>query len=201
MRKVRGSMTPVTGGASHIAIKGQRSGLTVAPMRKLRPRGRRFVVGRRRGGKSLRTAAPAGAAKRVRETALGPPATVQAVAETAAGWVTGQYSALAAAPTLVASGAPVEADRQTRFRDLEGAVRCVMRAHAAPRAGAEEGKRQAAGAFSVPVEVPMVVVAAASSVAGAAVEGSRAAVGAMGAVGAVVVADAGEAGGGGYIRP
>jgi hypothetical protein len=76
----------------------------------------------------------------------------------------------------------VEADRQKRFKDLGGAVRCVMRAHAAPlELGAEEGKRQAAGASSA-------VGAGASSMAGAA--SNVAVVGSS-----MVAADIGEAGG------
>ena len=47
-----GSMTPVTGGASCIEIKGPHSGSTEAPMRKPLRHGRRFAAGRRVVGKS-----------------------------------------------------------------------------------------------------------------------------------------------------
>jgi hypothetical protein len=46
-----GNMTPVTGRASHIEIKGQRSASTEAAMRAPRHHGRLFVAERRVGGK------------------------------------------------------------------------------------------------------------------------------------------------------
>ena len=51
--------------------------------------------------------------------------------------------------TLVAAGAPGEADRQMRSRDLGGVAMCVTRARVAPRAGVEGRERQAAGVSSV----------------------------------------------------
>src|SRR5215510_13249749 len=47
-----GSMTPATGGASRIEIKGRRNASTAAAMREPRRHVRLFVAGRRAGGKS-----------------------------------------------------------------------------------------------------------------------------------------------------
>jgi hypothetical protein len=61
-----GNMTPVTGRASHIEIKGQRSASTEAAMRAPRHHGRLFVAERRVGGKiSHGVASVTGAASEV----------------------------------------------------------------------------------------------------------------------------------------
>jgi hypothetical protein len=185
MRKARGNMTPRTGGASRIAIKGPRSGSIEAPMRKpLRP-GKRFAAGRRVVGKSSRAAEQTGSGKGVRKRALGPVAVkvgkrvrkrapgpvaakvgkrvrkrVLGPVAVKVGWGTGQRSVVVSATTVVALGAPVEAESQTPYRDLGEVAMCAMRAHAAPRAGVDNRERQAAGASSVPV----VVAGGASSV-------------------------------------
>ena len=161
VRKARGGMTLVTGGASRIGIKGPRSGSTEAPMRKPRRRGRRFAAGRRSGRQELARggadrigqagardrvgagshASGIGAAKRAvqrgqwaeRRKGRRPRGTgSERWTERARRWRgTGQ-------PRLVASGAPGEADRQRRSRDLGRVARCVTRARVAPRSGGEE---------------------------------------------------------------
>ena len=132
-------------------------------------------------GKRVRERLVPEAAKAAVQTAVGG-------AATQVGWGTGQRSAVAAAPRLVASGAPGEADRQMRSRDLGGVARCVTRARVAPRTGAEKGEPQAAGASSVLVAAPMAVAAGASSVGAAAVPVVVAGASMVGA------ADIGEAG-------
>src|SRR5262245_13230961 len=98
MHKVRGNMTLVTGGASHIGIKGLHSGSTEVPMRKPRHRGRRFAAGRSRVGKSSRVAEQAGAGKRSLGTVLGPGA--------AKVGKRGRESALGRAAAKVGKGVP-----------------------------------------------------------------------------------------------
>src|SRR5215467_10709306 len=63
--KGRGNMTRVTGGASHIEIKGWRSGSTGAVMRELRRHGRLFAAGLRVVGKSWHVVERTGSAKEV----------------------------------------------------------------------------------------------------------------------------------------
>ena len=84
VHKARGSMTPVTGRASHIAIKEPRSGSTEAPMRKPLRHGRRFAAGRRVVGKSSHAVEQTGSGKGVRENEL-VPAAAKVALETAGG--------------------------------------------------------------------------------------------------------------------
>jgi hypothetical protein len=58
-------MTPVTGRASRIVIKGRRSASTAAAMRKPRRHEKRFVVGRRVVGKSWGVVERTGSAREV----------------------------------------------------------------------------------------------------------------------------------------
>jgi hypothetical protein len=102
-------------------------------MRKPWRHGRLSVAGRSVVGKSWSVVERAGSAKGVVwETVAG-----GAVAKL--GWVTGKGSAAGWETRAVDSGAPVEAERQTRSRDLVGAAMCVARASAAPRVGAVAG--------------------------------------------------------------
>jgi hypothetical protein len=73
-----------TGGASHIAIKGPRSGSTEALMRKPLSPGKRFAAEPRVVGKNSRVAEQTGSGKRGRESAV---AAVKATLETETGGV------------------------------------------------------------------------------------------------------------------
>jgi len=119
--KARGSMTRRTGRASHIAIKGPRSGSTEAPMRKPLRHGRRFAAGRRVIGKISRVAEQTGSGKGVWETAV-VPAAAKAALETEGGQesrvdcATGQVGRVTGQHSAVASGALGEAESQRWWR-------------------------------------------------------------------------------------
>ena len=166
-RKAHGGMTRRTGGVSRIAIKGPRSGSTEALMRKpLRP-GKRFAAEPRVVGKNSRAAEQTGSGKRGRESALVPeqprrPRWRPRWAERPRRWAGEQVSTAQwlRRPRWWRRGRR-EADRQMRSRDLGGVAMCVTRARVAPRAGAGDRERQAAGASSVVAAAVPVVVAGA----------------------------------------
>jgi hypothetical protein len=199
-------MTPVIGRASGIAIKGRHSASTKVVMHRLQRHGMLSVAGRRVVGKSwgavasvtvgaregvVASVTAAGSVIVVGLATVGAREGVVASVTAAGSVIVVGLATVGAREGAVAPGAPVEVERQTRSRESVGAVMCVVRASAAPRAGAAVATAVVAVAPAVVGEASTVAGAAAVAAAGA----STVAAAAVAAAGvAVVVGGVDEAG-------